>query len=67
MAVPGTEGVGIIAAAGAQRLHDEAMAAGAESMRVQYEAVPRRSAKAKLAIAACTLLAIVGIGVLIAL
>lgn len=43
------------------------MAAGAESLRVRYEAVPRRSAKAKLAIAACTLLAIVGIGVLIAL
>jgi hypothetical protein len=59
--------MGILTAADTQRFHDEAMAAGAESMRVQYDAVPRRSTKAKLAIAACTLLTIVGIGVLIAL
>jgi hypothetical protein len=59
--------MGILTAADTQRFHDEAMAAGAESMRVQYEAVPRRSKKAKLAIGACTLFAIVGIGVLIAL
>ena len=59
--------MGILTAADTQRFHDEAMAAGAESMRAQYDAVLRRSTRAKLVIAACTLFAIVGIGVLIAL
>ncbi|MGB8861561.1 MAG: hypothetical protein WCC60_20060 [Ilumatobacteraceae bacterium] len=50
-----------------QQFHNEVMSADAEHLRVGYDAVPRRSRRAKLAIAAGTLFVLTTLGVLIAL
>ena len=49
------------------QFHNDAMAANAEHLRVEYEAMPRRSRRAKFAIALGTLVSIGVLAFLIAL
>lgn len=50
-----------------QQFHNDAMATNAEHLRVEYDALPRRSRRAKFAIALGTLVSIGIVAFLIAL
>lgn len=49
------QALGVRVAQGTQQFHNDAMAAGAEHMRVEYDALPRRSRRAKIGIALGTI------------
>lgn len=60
-------GFGPLVASEERKAHDMDMTAGAESLRIAHDAAPRRSRKARLAIAGASVTTIVVVGVLIAL
>ncbi len=61
------QALGVRVAQRTQQFHNDAMAADAEHLRVEYEAMPRRSRQAKVLIAIGTILLVAVLGVLIAL
>jgi hypothetical protein len=61
------QALGVRVAQQTQQFHNDALDAGAEHMRVEYDALPRRSRRAKLAIALGTVLLIALLAVLVAL
>jgi len=61
------QALGVRTAQQTQQFHNEVMAADAEHLRVEYDALPRRSLRAKIGIALATVALIGLIAFLIAL
>jgi hypothetical protein len=61
------QALGVRTAQQTAQFHNEAMAANAEHLRVEYDAMPRRSLRAKIAIATGTVLLIGLLAFLVAL
>jgi hypothetical protein len=61
------QALGVRTAQQTQQFHNEVLAANAEHLRVEYDAMPRRSRRAKVLIAIGTVLLIGVLAVLVAL